>query len=272
MSNANQAGASPEEFHDLEPLHELEPLPAEPEPAAPVGAPAKAAPRAPARASGPVDIEQAPLMLQKAALILFVAALLPWLVPEGFNIVRLGAKAVVLLGGWVAYCAVEHEMGVKTPLDGLGKMHKLALPVLTWVLIGAGVFLTLLAPEWQGVIEASAVAVGILAWAQVHGYSRSGKFNPIWALVIPMFGLAALANAIVLLVKDFDPAPKWLGILGSLGITGAGAFAGYTLFVSMKEAKAHGEAKKRAAMEARAAERKAKRDRETPGGSAAPKA
>ncbi|MCC7015088.1 MAG: hypothetical protein IT454_21185 [Planctomycetes bacterium] len=251
MSNANEAGAN-SDLHDLEPLQELEPMPAEPANAA-----APSAARAPSAA--PQEIEKAPLMLQKAALFLVVATLLPWLVPEGFNLARLGAKAVILLGGWVAYCGVEFAHGGKTPLDGLGKAHKLALPLASYVVILAGIGLTLIAPAWQGMIEASGLAVGVLAWCGVHGYARGGKFNPMMALVIPMFGLAAFVNVIVVAVKDFEALPKLLAIVGSLGVTGAGGFAGYTMFLAMKEAKAHGEAKKRAQAEARAEERRRKR-------------
>jgi hypothetical protein len=142
-------------------------------------------------------------------------------VPEGFDLFRLAAKAVVLAGAWVAYCGIEHAHGAKTPLDGLGKSHKLALPLLSYVVILGGVFLTLAAGEWQGIIEAAGLAVGALAWCQVHGYARGGKFNPMLALVIPMVGLAAFVNVIVVLFNDFEPLGKWLAVLGSLGVTGA---------------------------------------------------
>lgn len=256
MSNANES-----EFHELEPLeelHELEPLPDAAPPSGSGRGPAAAAGAAPA--PGGAGSERAPLLLQKSALILTFAALLPWLVPEGFNIPRLGAKVVVLLGAWVLYCGVEFAHGGKTPLDGLGKAHKLALPSLGYVLILVGVGLTMLGGKWEGMIEASALAVGAIAWCQVHGYMRGGKFNPMIALVIPMFGLAAVLNVLVAFGLDVDGLSKALAILGSLGVAGAGGFGGYTMFLAMKEAKAHGEAKKRAAVEARAAERKRKRD------------
>ncbi len=254
MSNANES-----EFHELEPLeelHELEPLPDAAPPSGSGRGPAAGAAPAP----GGAGSERAPLLLQKSALILTFAALLPWLVPEGFNIPRLGAKVVVLLGAWVLYCGVEFAHGGKTPLDGLGKAHKLALPSLGYVLILVGVGLTMLGGKWEGMIEASALAVGAIAWCQVHGYMRGGKFNPMIALVIPMFGLAAVLNVLVAFGLDVDGLSKALAILGSLGVAGAGGFGGYTMFLAMKEAKAHGEAKKRAAVEARAAERKRKRD------------
>jgi hypothetical protein len=50
-----------------------------------------------------------------------------------------------------------------------------------------------------------------------------------------------------------------LALLGSLGVLAAGVMAGKTMVKAMKEAKAHGEAKKRAAMEQRKLERAAKK-------------
>jgi len=262
MSNANES-----EFHELEPLeelHELDPLPESTPSAGRASAKGAAAPAAPAAAGGG---EQTPLMIQKAGLALTFAALLPWLVPEGFELVRMGAKVVILLGGWFLYCGIEHASGNKTPLEALGKAHKLALPSVAYLLMLVGVFLTLLAKPvdekaglpWQGMIEASALAVGVIAWCQVHCYVRTGKFNPMIALVIPMFGLAALINVIVALGLDVPGLAKALAILGSLGVAGAGAFGGYTMFLGIKAAKAHGEAMKRAAVEARAQERRRKR-------------
>lgn len=257
MSNANES-----EFHELEPLeelHELEPLPDGGGGGQLGGGGAGGVATAAAPRGGAAGDEKAPLMLQKSALILTFAGLLPWLVPEGFDLIRLGAKVVILLGAWVLYCGVEFAHGGRTPLDGLGKANKLALPALGYVVLIAGVFLTLASGEWQGIIEASALAVGAITWCQVHGYVRGGKFNPMIALVIPMFGLAAVLNLAVAFGLDIDGLSKALLMLGSLGVAGAGGFGGYTMYLAMKEAKAHGEAKKRAAAAARADERKRKR-------------
>jgi hypothetical protein len=238
MSNANEP-----DFQELEPLPEL-----------PTESPADGP-----KAAGRGPIEKAPLMLQQAAMVLGISALLPWLVPQGFDLWRLVGKVVVLIGGYVAYCAAEHAHGKKTPLDGVGNANKLALPILSYLLLLVGIGLTQLSDAWQGMIEVSALAVAALAWTQVHGYSLGGKFNPTWALIIPMFGLAALVNIFVVFGLEVPGLAKAFAILGSLGVAGAGGFAGQTMFVSIKEAKAHGEAKKRAASEARMAERRAKR-------------
>ena len=249
MSNS-QDPASPSDFEELEPLQEL-----------PVDSKAPAATGSPKAAQREGEIEKAPMMIQKAALGLLVASLLPWFVPEGFDVMRIGAKAIVLFGAWFAYCGVEHAHGKKTALDGLGKAHKLALPIAALVIMLAGVVVgALSSAALGGVVEAVTVMVAAMAWCQVHGYSLGGKFNPSWAMVIPLMGLGALVNAPFVLMSDaFDGAAKGLVALGSLGVLGAGGFAGYTLFLAIKEAKAHGEAKKRAQAEARMEERRRKR-------------
>jgi hypothetical protein len=252
MSNS-QDPASPSDFEELEPLPELS--------GGAGGPPSKGTATAEAPRA-PEGIEKAPLMLQKAALGLLVASLLPWFVPEGFELMRLGAKAIVLFGAWFAYCGVEYAHGKKTPLDGLGKAHKLALPSIALVIMLAGVVVGGMSSQaLGGVVESVTVMVAAMAWCQVHGYALGGKFNPSWAMVIPLLGLGALVNAPFVLMSDsFDGAAKGLVALGSLGVLGAGGFAGYTLFLAIKEAKAHGEAKKRAQAAARGEERRRKRD------------
>jgi hypothetical protein len=83
----------------------------------------------------PQEIEKAPLMLQKAALACGGRAAAVVRAGRLQASMRLGAKAVMLLGGWIAYCGVEYAHGGKTPLDGLGKAHKLALPLLAYFVI-----------------------------------------------------------------------------------------------------------------------------------------
>lgn len=251
MSNS-QDPASPSDFEELEPLPELS--------GGTGGPPAKGTATAEAP-RGPDEIEKAPLMLQKAALGLLVASLLPWFVPEGFELMRLGAKAIVLFGAWFAYCGVEFAHGKKTPLDGLGKAHKLALPITALVIMLAGVVVGGMSSQaLGGIVEAVTVMVAAMAWCQVHGYALGGKFNPSWAMVIPLLGIGALVNLPVAFTLNIDGAAKGLTILGCLGVLGSGGFAGYTLFLAIKEAKAHGEAKKRAQAAARTEERRRKRD------------
>ena len=258
------------DLDDLEELEELAPdlEPAELEelPAGELAPPAAPGARERARCSpsgprtGPREIEKAPRMLGKAAVILTAAALLPWLVPAtgGFPVERTLAKLVILLGGYLTYAGIRHRHGEPVPgfLAKLGGLHPRALPGL-----GALVMVLGLAPlidpgALQGFIEKAAVAVGALVWCQVQDYAKGGKFNPIAGLVVPMFGLGGIAR-LVTIAKQFDV----LALIGSLGVTAAGVLAGFTLVVAMKEAKQHGKAKKAAAAEARQRERAAKRHR-----------
>jgi len=254
MTDAKDPGEHPE-LTDLEPLEPLEALPGDAA-AIPPGA-------APDQQAAPRELERAPIMLQKAALILAVSALLPWLIADaGWNLPRILAKVVILVGGWVAYCGIEHAHGHKTPLDGLGKQHKLVLPILSLVLMVVGLA-PIIDEGSKAVVEKAALAVGVLSWAQVHGYSKGGKFNPTWALIIPLFGLAGLIMIFTVPFMDtVSGLNKALAIIGSLGVAAAGGLAGYTLVISMKEAKAHGEAKKKAALEERKRQRAAKRDKQ----------
>ena len=260
MTDAKDPGEHPE-LTDLEPLVVLVELPAG---AAPAPAPAPAgAGGVPAKpAAGPREIERAPIMLQKAALILAVSALLPWLIAaEGWNLPRIVAKVVILIGGWIAYCGIEHAHGHKTPLEALGKLHKLALPVLSIVVMLVGLA-PLIDSGAKAIVEKAALAVGLLAWAQVHGYAKGGKFNPTWALIIPLLGLAGLIMVVTVpFMATVSGLNKVFAILGSAGVAGAGGLSGYTLVISMKEAKAHGEAKKLAALEDRKRQRDAARAR-----------
>jgi dipeptide/tripeptide permease len=255
MTDAKDPGELPE-LTDLEPLEELDELPAETQPATTPPPPGQA-PAAPAQ---PREIERAPIMLQKSALILAVSALFPWLVADqGWDVARILAKVVILLGGWVAYCGIEHAHGHKTPLDGLGKQHKMVLPVLSIVLMVVGLAPIIDAGN-KAIVEKAALAIGLLAWAQVHGYAKGGKFNPTWALIIPLFGLAGVIMVVTVpFMETVSTLNKAFAILGSVGVAAAGALAGFTLFISMKEAKAHGEAKKKAALEERKRQRAAAR-------------
>jgi len=220
----------------------------------------------PRASAGPRELERAPLVLRKAALILTVSALLPWLVPGGWDPMRVAAKALVLLAGWLLYLGVLHSHGEKQKVPGffqkIGDAHPLALDILALVIALVGI-----APLIDGgsgdntfgtIVEKAALAIGIGAWCQVLAYEKGGKFNPVMGLIIPLLGIASVGRVVTVFTdqESFD----LFALLGSAGVTLAAVIAGYTMVLAMKEAKAHGEAKKRAALEHRKAARKAKRD------------
>ncbi|HVS11892.1 MAG TPA: hypothetical protein VMS76_18645 [Planctomycetota bacterium] len=257
MSDARESEAGGLEplpdLPDHEPLAELPPdVPAR----APMEVPAPGAPAAGARGpSKPRELERAPIVLRKAALILAIASLFPWLQPGGWTLHGILAKLIVALGGYVFYTAVLHRHGdaVPGPLAKLGGLHRLALDLLAVVIALVGLFFTMGEPLRFGpIVERASLAVGLAAWCQVLDYEKGGKFNPVLGLTIPLFGIAALARLITLFTAEFDVFTA----IGDVGVLAASGIAGYTMFIAMKEAKAHGEAKKRAAQEARMAARK----------------
>lgn len=226
---------TPEELPELE---ELEPLPAQ------------------AQARGPRELEAAPQMLRKAALILAVAALLPWLFPGGFHLMLLLGKAVVLLGALLHYWGILAAHGEPTPglVAGLARRDARLPRWIGLAVMAAG----LAVPPYElgAIVERGTLLVGTLVWLQVLAYEKGGKFNPVGGLVIPLIGVAGIGR-IATVFRNFD----LLALLGSLGVVAAGGLAGYTMVVAMKEAKAHGEAKKRAAIEERKRARAAQKDR-----------
>jgi len=209
-----------------------------------------------APAGGPRDLEAAPLMLRKAAMILAVAALLPWLRPGGFDLNVVLGKAVVLVGALLTYWGVLHAHGEKAPgfVAALGKANAKVPEFVGLAIMVAG--LAVPPYEFDAIVERGTLLVAALVWLQVLSYEKGGKFNPVGGLVIPLIGIAGLGRLVTIL-KAFDA----LALIGSLGVVAAGGMAGYTMVVAMKEAKAHGEAKKKAALEERKRQRAAQKDR-----------
>ena len=239
-----------EETNELEELDDLEELAPEAE-AAPAAAPA-----APGQ---PRELEKAPLMLRKAALVLVVASLFPWLTKTSWETNTLLAKVVVLLGGYLSFLSVklgadEDVPGVFRAISG-GNAKVLNIIGLIVMLVGVAPVVDAGASEpLRRVMERVFLAVGLIVVCQITTYEKGGKFNPTLGLFIPFAALAGVGRLITL-AAEFD---IWAA-LGGLLATGAGIVGGYTLFLAMKEAKEHGQAKRRAQMEARQAARRRER-------------
>jgi len=292
MSDPKSKGGA-NEFEELEPLpeletvSELEPLPELEElPATAVamsaGTAAASAPMAP---TAPVTAgaDRAPLLLQKGALLLAVASLLPWLVDQHGWISGLGAKLCAAASAWILLQCVHARSGGKVAgaLQGLIKKRFVAAPVArpksgaekVGALIDGnvptpahvlGLALLVLAfvlpfldrsigPNPAPLIalaELCMFALGAMTYVHIQAYRTGGKFNPLYPL---MFLAAAIAGALKLvnnlMIQD------WLGVLGALGACAAGSLAVYTMVVAMKQAKVEGDLKKKAASEARKAAR-----------------
>lgn len=246
-----------EDLEELDPLEEgaaahveeLEELPPE--------APAARAPR-PGAPGGVRELERAPLVLRKAAWVLMVASLFPWFTTLGWVPSLLLAKVLILLGGGVRYYSVLHATGgtVPGPFQKIGGMHPRALDGLAFVLMLVG-----LAPVvdaggelFAGLVEKGGLALALLTICSVLAYERGGKLNPVLGLTLPfaaLAGLLRLVPAVGQLSNEEQMLNGVWAVIGSLGALAAGGIAGYTMVLALKEAKAHGEAKRRAALAAR---------------------
>ena len=108
--------------------------------------------------------------------------------------------------------------------------------------------------------EKGILALGLITLVHIYAYSKGATFNPI----VPILFLGpALAGVISLTSGKYG---WWT--LGAVGVSFAGILAVYTLGVALKEAKVEGDAKRKAAQEARVAASKQRKsgagDSETP--------
>ena len=216
--------------------------------------PAARKPKGPAKR----ELERAPLMQLKAAQYLFLGCLLPWGDPTGDFVMGLGEKLICALGCWVA---IQSQLGYGT---GAGFMKGFAKGGA-----GKGVILGLvlscvgLAPLLTGgfsgglfLEKLSLIGAGF-TWAHIVGYQYGGRFNPLYAFTfsVPLFG--GIPSLIIAFNADANGFLRLLAIVGSL-VALATSFQGIrALVLAMMEAKKEGEAKKKAAIEARRLARKA---------------
>jgi len=277
------------------------PAPAKPVPA-PESAKAGAAtnapptpPAAPALAPGekpPLrQLDKAPLHLKKAAVLVCVGSLAPWMGYEAGVLTYVVAKALVLAGAWFWLKQIDHNWGPK--LSGfLGKLGELelvpkkkddakkprksaigsdrptvlthsfptGLHVLSLVLMIVGAVVIPFVDGLGGGTLGKAIAeLGMLAWAaytfvHIHSYERWGAFNPIF----PMMFLAMLLGGFLMVAGGLaaEPPLKFAMMGGGLVVGIGGGLAAYTIVEAMMQAKKDGDAKKAAALEARRQARK----------------
>ena len=215
------------------------------------------------------DMEQAPTILRKAALGLLIGCLLPWGGITEAWAGNVGEKLIVLLGLYLWHQAHLLRDGAKVPgfVAALGKSSFIPLIALAGILTLVG-FLPILswAVTFEDVLansgpfaEKGFLILAGLTWTHIYDYEHGGKFNPMFPI---MFAAPAIAGVMALL-KVFSAESIGLGqILGGLGailVGFAGSMAAYTMYVAIKEAKLHGEAKKAEQAEARKAARAARR-------------
>jgi hypothetical protein len=238
------------------------------------------------------ELEQAPKLLRQAAVVLVVGSLLPWVGHGGGPVTFAGAKVLTILAAVVFYASVFTRLEQPVPfgLAALGKKrwgkpynHKTkgfkeslaqAIPTPLHVFAGVLAIVGLLMPlgdpvyatsevvgggAIKGISEVGLLAMGVLTIVHIFAYSKGGSFNPIYPFLFLgalMMGIGRLATAASTTEQG---APRLLAYGGALLTTIAGAWATWTIVVSMIEAKKQGDAKKAAAMEARKAARAARR-------------
>lgn len=227
---------------------------------APAAAEASATEPAARKAKGPAkrELERAPLMQLKAAQYLFLACLLPWGDPTGDFAMGLGEKLICALGCWVA---IQSQLGYGTGagfMKGFAKAGPGKGVVLGLVLSCVGLAPLLTGGFSGGLLLEKLALIGAgFTWAHIVGYQYGGRFNPLYAFTfsVPLFG--GIPSLLVAFKADANGFLRLLAIVGSL-VALATSFQGIrALVLAMMEAKKEGEAKKKAAIEARRAARKA---------------
>jgi hypothetical protein len=222
--------------------------------------------------------ERAPQLLKRAAVILMVAGLFPWVGHGGGWVTLVVAKLVALAGAWLFFQSIRTRTGEPLPgaLAALGKMRwgpapgqrakgmqafvahlPTALHLLAALMVLAGVLLPLLDPTepsfGQAFTEVGLLAWGAVTFVHIASYERGGGFSPIYPFLFLAPGVGGLVRFLQILAdKPIDP----LAALGCALAVVSGAIAVYTIGVALTQAKKEGDAKKAAALEARRAARK----------------
>jgi len=214
------------------------------------------------------ELEKAPLIQLKAAQFLMIVCFLPWADPSvewvKFELEKIicalgvlfGVQAQLAFGG-------EKAMGfMKGMVKGgprNGVMMGMVVSLVGLLPLANMIGLTPADAEFNTSVLLEKLTLVGAGFTYVHivGYRLGGGFNPLYsfAFTLPVFGgIPALMNG---LASDAQAFAKLLGVLGSAAAFWFGVQGVRALVIAMKEAKKEGEAKKKAAIEARRAARKA---------------
>ena len=247
------------------------------------------------------ELEQAPQLVRKAATVLMVGALFPWLssISTGGELPWgnwAGALVLTLLAGGILMESAKHRAGLKA--NGLVKSIAGAHP-MAGSIAGLAVFIAAIVvcfmgeSVWTGgnpygemaryiapgtdpgaipdnagntfpfraVMEMSTLFLAVATLAHVLAYEYGGKFNPIFPLMFLGPAVAGVLQALGAFGLMGKHPLVPLGIIGSLIVAGGGFMAMYTMYVAMKEAKVQGEIKAAAMREERKRQRAARRER-----------
>jgi len=258
------SGKVAHDFDELEPLHEPMPkeraeLPLEPPPGA-----------APAAGSQRRELDKAPLVLRKAAVVLLCGSILPWGSPEVSWVGSMAEKLVCYLGVWIFYQShvLKHGGEVSGLVASLGRKG----PGLPMIVAGVVALVGLLPLATSGgealalfktVTEKAFLLLAGYTFVHIFDYEHGGKFNPMFPLLFLFAAIGGFLSIFTVVPQMSEHgAGAVVALLGTLAVTAAGCMSAYTMFVALKEAKAHGEAKRATALEARKVAREARRQRQ----------
>ncbi len=256
-----------------------------------------AAPAAPRKR----ELEQAPQLVRKAAGVLMVGALFPWLssistggeLPWGH---WFGAIVLTLLAGGILMESAKHRAGLKANglVKSIDESHPMASLIAALACFLAAIVVCFMGESvWTGgnaygemtrfieagtdpgaipdsardtfrfraVMEMGTLFLAVATLAHVLAYEYGGKFNPIFPLMFIGPAVAGVLQALGAFSLMGRQPLVPLGIIGSLIVAAGGFMAMYTMFVSMKEAKVQGEIKAAAMREERKRQRAARREK-----------
>ncbi len=246
-----------------------------------------------AEAQGPQrrELEEAPKLVRKAATILTIGALFPWLtalstqghMPWKFWIMGIG---LTLLAGFILMEAAKHNAGLQAnglvkpivgahPMAGTGVGLLVFIAAIVAVFMGNSLFvddlfISLVAGDGvpdgardtfslRALMELGTLFLGLATLAHVLAYEYGHKFNPIFPLMFLGPAIAGALNIIGASKQIGDNGIAILAAIGSLTVAAGGIMAMYTMYVSMKQAKVEGDIKRAAERERRKAERDQRR-------------
>ncbi|MDP6988102.1 MAG: hypothetical protein QF903_01320 [Planctomycetota bacterium] len=278
---APQPEPEPEPAPQPPPEPAPEPIPpAAAAPLAPAAAGATAAsggPAAPGRERGDAppapegqvqkrDLDQAPLVLRKAALILLAGSILPWGNPIASWGGTIAEKLLCFAAVWLFY--QSHVLKVGGPAHGLVKSlgRKGPAPVMILAAVIAVIGLIPLATLggealtlFKTFTEKAFLLLAGYTFVHIFDYEHGGKFNPMFPLLFCFAAVGGFMSIFTVVPAMGEAGPlAFVALIGTIAVTAAGCMAAYTMIVAMREAKAHGEAKRAAALEARKAAREAR--------------
>ncbi|MDG1491935.1 MAG: hypothetical protein P8R43_08585, partial [Planctomycetota bacterium] len=193
------------------------------------------------------ELEQAPLLLRKASVVLMCGAALPWMtaIMTKGNMPWaswFGSWALTFVAGWLLLDGAKARFGAKS--SGIGKAlvkaHALApvgaamilfvtaivICLSTGVYFNKGEFIGFVAPTdaelaysneyLPAALEFGTLFLALATFAHLTAYEYGGKFNPLFPLLF-------LGPAVAGVLKALDAASQVseLGVLGALGLIGS---------------------------------------------------